>query len=139
MDLLQKNGLALLAVFFRIAPFFSFAVPPFFKPSVLKLVRTAAFFLVFLISSMFASRPVFSEASPKISAQALKDLNLRAFKRELHLPKTTVGLGAPHYSALYAHYLKNHFQKIVKEIDLLPEEQQDGDILILYGNTCSSF
>jgi len=37
LDLLQKNGLALLAVF--------------------------------LISSMFASRPVFSEASPKISAQ----------------------------------------------------------------------
>jgi len=133
LGLLQKNSLIPSAGFFRIAPFFYFVSSPFFKSSILNSVGKLAFFFVFLIFSTLVSRPVFSEPSPAISAQALKDLNLSAFKRELHLPEAE--RRSLHYSTLYAHYRKNHFQNIVKEIDLLPVEQQSGAILILYGNS----
>ncbi len=121
MDLLQKNSLI--------------SSPPFFKPSALNPLGKFAFFLVFLIFSTLVSRPVFSEPSPEISVQALKDLKLSAFKRELHLPEAAAERRSPYYSTLYAHYQKNHFQNIVKEIDLISPEQKNGAILILYGNS----
>jgi len=135
LDLLQKNSLVFSAVFFKNTSFFSCLSLVFLKRCSLKSLRHIAFFLVLLSVPPVFDRPVFSEIFPEDSAQHLKNLNLRVFKRELRLPEAITSAKSPHYAALHKGYRNNHFQDIVTEIKLLPVEQQDGNILILYGNS----